>query len=403
MAKTHSRQVRQLSQALADAVSAPAAELSYSSDAEPGISRQRRGRGFAFHWPDGSLVDDGDVLARIRKLAIPPAWHSVWICPQSGGHIQATGRDARGRKQYRYHAAWTEQRGAGKFQSLVAFGEALPLLRRRVRADLARPGLGRERVLAVVVRLLELTLIRVGNREYARTNGSYGLTTLLDDHVEAVRGRLRFRFRAKGGIERELRLGSTRLCQLVRRCQELPGQTLFQYQEDDGSCAPVTSAQVNAYLRDKAGCAVTAKHFRTWAATVMAFSTLARAERPESKAGRKRVVTATMREVSRYLGNTPSVCRNSYVHPAVVDAYEEGRLSGRRLKRQPNWHEAERETLAFLRELAGLAPGAACREGRSARTAANRRPSPRSVSPLAPARPAPTRAPDTRKGANRAA
>ena len=376
-----------LSAALADTLAQPVRGLAFSSDAQPGIRRQRRGRGFRYLDADGGAVTDGDTLARIRKLAIPPAWTDVWICADPDGYLQATGRDARRRKQYRYHPDWTEQRGAGKFQGLLEFGESLPALRRRLGRDLARPGLGRERVLAIVVQLLQLTLIRVGNREYARANGSYGLTTLLNHHVEAVRGRLRFRFRAKGGVDREVQLGSRRLCQLVRKCQGLPGQTLFQYRDEEGNCVPVTSAMVNAYLRERTGRDFTAKHFRTWAATVMAFSTLARAERPDSPTGRKRIANAALREVARYLGNTPAVCRASYVHPRVLEAFDAGELAGRTLRPRPTWRQAEQETLQFLRELADAdrAPARKAAQPtarhRQASAAEARRPPPQSRSP----------------------
>lgn len=363
------------SAALAETVAEPVRGLVFSSDAQPGIRRRRCGRGFRYLDAEGRTVTDGDTLARLRKLAIPPAWTDVWICADSGGYLQATGRDARRRKQYRYHSDWTEQRGAGKFQGLLEFGEALPALRRRLGRDLARPGLGREHVLAIVVRLLQLTMIRVGNREYARDNGSYGLTTLLNRHVNAVRGRLRFRFRAKGGIDREVQLGSRRLCQLVRKCQGLPGQTLFQFKDEEGGCVPVTSAMVNAYLRECTGRDFTAKHFRTWSATVMAFSTLARAERPDSPAGRKRTVNATLREVARYLGNTPTVCRTSYVHPRVLEAYEAGELGGRTLRPRPTWHQAGHETLQFLHEVA-KADGAAARKSSRRPVRASRPPAP---------------------------
>ena len=375
MAQALPQRVLDLSRQLAKRVAPPPVRLTFSSDATPGIRRRRSGRGFSYRDPDGNTVTDGDVLARIRKLAIPPAWTDVWICTDPGGHLQATGRDARGRKQYRYHAAWTERRGAEKFQGLTEFGRALPALREAVDRDLARPGLGRDRVVAMVVRLLGLTLIRVGNREYARVNGSYGLTTLLDQHVAAVRGRLRFQFRAKGGIDRDIRLSSRRLCALVRRCQELPGQTLFQYREEDGSIAPVTSAMVNAYLRERTGSDFTAKHVRTWAATVMAFSRLARSERPDSQAGRRRVVSAVLKEVSGYLGNTPTVCRQSYVHPAVLEAYEAGGLAALDLAEAPDWPTAEAETLAFLETLtrSGRAPARSPRSPAAAsRTGASR-------------------------------
>jgi DNA topoisomerase-1 len=246
------------------------AGLRYVNDAMPGIRRRRAGRGFTYAGTDGRRLTDRRVLARIRALAIPPAWTDVWICPIARGHLQATGRDARGRKQYRYHARWREVRDEAKYGRMVAFGQALPRIRRRVEADLALPGLPRERVLAAVVRLLEKTAVRVGNEEYARENRSFGLTTLRNRHAEVGTSRIRFRFRGKGGKETEVELNDRRLARIVARCQELPGQALFTYLDEDGEPRTVDSADVNEYLREISGEEFTAKDFRTWAGTVLA-------------------------------------------------------------------------------------------------------------------------------------
>src|SRR5690606_12426729 len=257
------------------------AGLIYVGDGDRGIRRRRQGRGFGYRDAEGRAVRDRDTLARIRALAIPPAWTDVWICADPRGHLQACGRDARGRKQYRYHPQWSAVRGDGKFSRVVAFGEALPKLRRRMRQDLALPGFPRAKVLAIVVALLGETLIRVGNPEYARSNRSYGLTTLRNRHVEFVRvGRARFRFRGKAGQTHEVELDDKRLVKLLRTCQQLPGQSLFQYRDDDGTLVPVDSGEVNDYLREATGDAFSAKDFRTWGGTLAAFQRLARTTLP---------------------------------------------------------------------------------------------------------------------------
>jgi DNA topoisomerase-1 len=306
--------------------SAQAAGLRYSADARPGITRRRAGRGFGYSRPDGTPVHDEVSLARIRALAIPPAWTDVWICADPVGHLQATGRDAKGRKQYRYHARWRAGRDDAKFEGLIDFARVLPRIRKRCEADLARPGLSREKVLAAVVRLLETTLIRVGNDEYARLNRSFGLTTLRTRHATVTGTRVRFRFRGKSGRQHEVGLRDRRLASVVRRCQDLPGQELFQYLGDDGEPHDVASDDVNAYLREVSGADVTAKDFRTWAGTVLAFRAL-RALDPggDERAARRNVVEA-VRFTSDRLGNTPAVARRSYVHPAVLEAYLEGSL-----------------------------------------------------------------------------
>ena len=269
---------------------------------------------------------DAATLARVRSLAVPPAWTDVWICPRADGHIQATGRDARGRKQYRYHPLWRQVRDASKYERMQAFGAALPRIREACDRDLRCPGMPREKVLAAVVRLLETTLIRVGNDEYARDNRSYGLTTLRNRHVTIDGSRIEFRFRGKSGVRHDVRLKDRRLATVVRRCREIPGQELFQYIDDDGERHAVTSGDVNAYLRAIAGEDFTAKDFRTWAGTVLATLALQEFERFDSVAEAKRNIVRAVERVAERLGNTPAVCRSCYIHPAVVDAYLEGTM-----------------------------------------------------------------------------
>jgi DNA topoisomerase-1 len=296
--------------------------LRYSTDDRPGISRRRAGRGFAYHAADGTLIRDRATLARIRALAVPPAWTHVWINRDPNGHLQASGRDAKGRKQYRYHARFREARESSKFDRMLAFAAALPRIRERVDADLGRHGLPREKVLATVVRLLELTLIRVGNEEYARLNDSFGLTTLQDRHAKIGGSALRFSFTGKSGQRHRVEIRDRRLSRIVARCQELPGQDLLQYVDDAGEVRDVRSEDVNAYLHEIGGEDFTAKDFRTWAGTVLAYRAL-RALQPEGRTTKKAVVEA-MRETAERLGNTPAVARRSYVHPAVLDAYMDG-------------------------------------------------------------------------------
>ena len=307
-------------------VSARAAGLRYLRDDGAGIRRRRAGRGFVYVGVDGVRVRDAETLDRITRLAIPPAWRHVWICPVAHGHIQASGRDARGRKQYRYHARWRAVRDDTKYARMAAFAAALPAVRRRVDADLKRPGLPREKVLAAVVRLLETTCIRVGNAEYARANGSFGLTTLRAHHVDVDGATLTFEFRGKGGREHRVGVNDRRLARVVVRCQELPGQELFQYVDTDGARRVVDSGDVNAYLREASGDDFTAKDFRTWTGTVLAAVALAAAGAPRSKTHAKRTVVHAVGRVAVALGNTPAICRKSYVHPVVVDTYLEGQL-----------------------------------------------------------------------------
>ena len=316
---------------------AAAAGLVYVSDSEPGIRRVRRGKRFAYLSPDGRRVRNPAELDRIARLAMPPAYEDVWICADPRGHLQATGRDARGRKQYRYHPGWRQVRDAQKFGRMPAFAEALPRLRRRVRQDLAREGMPREKVLAIVVSLLDATRLRIGNDEYARENESYGLTTLKNRHVQfAGDGKLVLRFVGKGGAVQEIAVGDRRIARLVRRCQELPGQRLFQYVDDGSETRPVDSDQVNAYLKQCLGDDFTAKDFRTWSATLRAMQLMHSTplpERPSERALAACIVEA-VREVAAGLRNTPAVFRKSYINPAVFDAWRSGAL-----------HEAIRESL----------------------------------------------------------
>jgi DNA topoisomerase I len=307
---------------------ARASGLRYATDRRPGFTRHKAGRGFTYRDADGATIRDPDVLERIRTIVIPPAWTDVWICPWPNGHLQATGRDARGRKQYRYHGRWRAERGSDNFARMIAFAKALPRIRRQCERDLARRGLSRAKVLAAVVRLLELTLIRVGNDEYARLNRSFGLTTMRDRHAQVRGESVRFRFRGKGGTMHEVGLRDRRLATVVRRCQDLPGQDLFQFVDEDGELRDVTSDDVNEYLREASGGDFTAKDFRTWAGTLLAYRAL-RALQPEDHgpAARRNVVEA-MRLTAEKLGNTAAVARGSYVHPAVLDAYLDGSLGG---------------------------------------------------------------------------
>ena len=300
------------------------AGLRYVSDTRPGITRALRGKAFIYRGADGKLVREKATLSRIKRLAIPPAWTHVWICPHETGHIQATGRDARNRKQYRYHQRWREQRDENKFDRMLGFARALPKIRRRVSRDLRRRGMPREKVLATVARLLEITLIRVGNEEYARENNSYGLTTMHNRHVRVGRGNIEFSFRGKSGKRHEISVHDPRLARIVRRCQEMPGQELFAYEEPDGTVRDVTSEDVNAYIRDSVGEAYTAKDFRTWAGTVLAAIALRQFEGvPTSRDAKKNVVTA-VEAVARMLGNTPAVCRKCYIHPEILNSYLAG-------------------------------------------------------------------------------
>ena len=303
------------------------AGLVYSTDDEPGFRRRRKGGRFEYLEPDGKLIRDPAVLERIRSLAIPPAWEDVWISTRARGHLQATGRDARGRKQHRYHPKWTEQRGANKFDRMGGFGAALPKIRRRVARDLRRSGLPREKVVATIVRLLETTFIRVGNEEYARQNKSFGLTTLRGRHVDVKGSTVRFLFKGKSGVEVAAGVTDRRVASVIKRCEELPGQNLFQYIDVDGERRTVTSDDVNEYLREASGAEYTAKDFRTWAATVLALGALREAAGFENESEARKNVVAAIDDVARRLGHTRAVCRRSYVHPAVIERYAGGRLA----------------------------------------------------------------------------
>jgi DNA topoisomerase-1 len=306
-------------------------DLRFSSDAEPGIVRRRAGAGFFYVQPNGQRVSDEGTLARIRKLAIPPAYRDVWICRDAHGHLQATGVDARGRKQYRYHERWRSVRDEHKFGRMMGFGRALPKIHRRIGRDMKLAGMPREKVLATVVRLLERTLIRVGNDEYARTNKSYGLTTLRNRHVKLKGDRVRFSFRGKHGIRHEVEMQAPRVARILRKCLDLPGQDLFEYVDADGNVRGVTSSDVNQYLREITGEPYTAKDFRTWHATVEMLELLTGqpfATARESKAKLK----DALQTVARRLGNTPTMCRKCYVNPVVIDAFLAGELRERALK-----------------------------------------------------------------------
>jgi DNA topoisomerase-1 len=306
--------------------SAREAGLRYVKDDRAGIQRRRNGRRFRYLRPDGRPVRDAEELRRIRSLAIPPAWTNVWICPVPNGHLQATGRDTKGRKQYRYHPRWRAVRDEAKYDRLITFGQVLPRIRARVEQDLTQRGLPRNKVLAAVIRLLETTLIRVGNEEYVRANGSFGVTTLRSRHVLVEGQSIRFRFRGKSGVRHSIRVDDRRLTRIVQRCQDLPGQELFQYLDEEGTPRDIDSVDVNAYVREIAGEEFTAKDFRTWAGTVLAARALQEFESFDSQVQAKRNVVAAIEAVSKRLGNTKSVCRKCYVHPAVINAYLDGSL-----------------------------------------------------------------------------
>jgi DNA topoisomerase I len=304
--------------------SAKSAGLRYVSDARPGLRRKKNGTAFQYFDDDGHRVTDPKTLGRIKRLAIPPAWTDVWISPYDNGHIQATGRDARGRKQYRYHPDWSAVRDENKYERMVAFGNALPKIRRRVAADLRSRGLGRNKVLAAVVRLLETTLIRIGNEEYAKTNHSFGLSTMKDRHVRIAHGDLHFEFRGKSGVKHEIDLHDPRLASIVRQAQDLPGQDLFQYLDENHQPQKISSEDVNAYLREIAGEEFSAKDFRTWAGTVLAALALSQFEKFDTKAQAKKNLVAAIEHVAERLGNTPAVCKKCYIHPVILNSYLDG-------------------------------------------------------------------------------
>ncbi|HVL82652.1 MAG TPA: DNA topoisomerase IB [Actinomycetota bacterium] len=332
--------------------------LRYVTDAMPGITRRRSGKGFSYRGPDGRPVREPGELARFRALAIPPAWTEVWICPDPDGHLQATGRDQRGRKQYRYHPLWRQVRDQAKYGEMVAFGSALPRIRARVQRDLSRPGLGREKVLATIVRLLDTTGLRIGNEEYARENDSYGLTTLRDSHALIGQGRVTFRFRGKSGRQASVQVADRRLARIVKACRDIPGQELFQYLDEAGEAKVVGSGDVNDYLREISGQAFTAKDFRTWAGTVSAACALREMGHAETQTEAKRRVVRAVEAVAGDLGNTPAVARKCYVHPGVIESYLAGTLDdvwgrpaeGRKQPRKTKGLSADEEfVLALLK------------------------------------------------------
>ncbi len=332
---------------------AKTAGLRYVSDGSPGIVRRKRGQKFYYISPTGKVLRDSSSLRRVRSLVIPPAWKDVWICSDIDGHLQATGRDARGRKQYRYHPRWNQVRDDTKYDRMLMFGRLLPKIRKRVAKDLATPGLSRDKILATVVRLLETTLIRVGNEEYARTNESFGLTTMRDRHVKVNGNSLRFEFQGKSGIRHAVALTDRRLARIVKESQDLPGYELFQYIDDQGSRRSIDSADVNAYLQRIAGQEFTAKDFRTWAGTVLAARALQECELFQSTAQAKRNVVSAIETVAKRLGNTKTVCRKCYVHPEIVNAYMDGTLRESLRQRVNNelahsCRDLPREELAIL-------------------------------------------------------
>ena len=320
-------------------------------DRQPGIARTRNSTGFVYRRPDGSLIKDPQELTRLEAIAVPPAWINVWICVHANGHIQATGRDARGRKQYRYHARWRSVRDEAKYEHILSFGAALPTIRRRVAADLAKPGLPREKVLAAVIALMERTLARIGNAEYARQNDSFGLTTLKNRHVRIMAGRIELNFRAKSGIRHHSVVSDRKLARILKNCRDLPGSELFQYIDEDGQLHSVESGDINEYLRSTSGQDITAKDFRTWAATNLAFLALNKLtdEKPSNRG-----LVQVIKEVAQQLGNTPAVCRKSYIHPAVMEAYLQEGLRRKLAPVDPERYPSEiwafeQKVLRFLR------------------------------------------------------
>ncbi|MEH6386708.1 DNA topoisomerase IB [Pseudomonas profundi] len=331
-------------------------DLRYVDDTQPGISRKKYRGTFRYFDAKGERITDPDEIKRLDSLAVPPAYTDVWICADSRGHLQATGRDARGRKQYRYHPRWREVRDADKYSRLQAFGKALPKLRKQLEAQIAEPGFTREKVLATVVMLLDATLIRVGNTQYARDNKSYGLTTLRTRHVDIKGSAIKFHFRGKSGVEHQVSVKDRRLARVVKRCQELPGQDLFQYLDEDGERHTVSSSDVNDYLHSLTGADFTAKDYRTWAGTALALAVLRELEwQPESHA--KRHVVAVVKDVAKQLSNTPAVCRKCYIHPAVLEHFSLGELTKLPKPRVRKGLKAEEVALAmFLERLAADMP-----------------------------------------------
>jgi DNA topoisomerase-1 len=340
----------------ASVASARAAGLRYTSDRQPGIRRTKHGTTFRYFGHDGRRVTNKDELARIRGLVIPPAWQDVWICADPRGHLQATGRDVRGRKQYRYHPKWREVRDETKYDRMIGFAQALPKIRQHTARDLKRIGMPREKVLGTVVQLLEKTLIRVGNDEYAKQNRSFGLTTLRDGHVDVKGGKVRFTFRGKSGVEHEIDLEDKHLARVVKACRDLPGYDLFQYVDENGGRCTIGSADVNAYLKEITGEDYTSKDFRTWAGTVLAAQMLREIGAFRSQTESKRNIVRAVESVAKKLGNTKAVCRKCYIHPAIFDAYVDGSMTkivmqrARRARAAHALDEAEIRVLSLLQK-----------------------------------------------------
>jgi DNA topoisomerase I len=357
--------------------SARAANLRYVTDNAPGISRRKRGTGFEYIDPSGKVIRDPEELQRFKSLAIPPAWREVWICPIRNGHLQATGRDVKGRKQHRYHPRWREFRDENKYGRILAFAKALPLIREKVDSDLRLPGLPRDKILATVVRLLETSHIRVGNEEYARQNKSFGLATLRSRHVNVSGSSIHFEFRGKSGVEHALDINDRRLAKIIKRCQDLPGYELFQYIGEDGERYAIDSTDVNEYIRQIAGEEFSTKDFRTWAGTVLAARALRLCETAASDSQRKRNIVQAVESVAKKLGNTKAVCRKCYIHPAVIQSYSDGSLLRglrRRIDREmtSSPHKLESEEAAVLGLLrTQLKNGSAARNKVPQKSAAN--------------------------------
>jgi DNA topoisomerase-1 len=359
MAKAQTKEVAQLSRAIVDSLNGAQLKRSglvyvQEQDYVPGLSRRKNGEAFIYVDAEGSVVRDDEIIARIKALAIPPAWTKVWICPVANGHLQATGCDARGRKQYRYHSDWRTQRDAAKFEHLLEFGALLPKLRRRVNQDMRERALQKERVLSTIVRLLEESLIRVGNDEYAKENKSYGLSTFKNRHALVKGDELKFQFRGKSGVYHAIRVTDGRVARTVKRCQDLPGQRLFRYFEESGELRDVRSEDLNEYIQQTFGPGFSTKDFRTWAASAFALSILSRVERPNTKKQARQEIGSAVSQVAEVLGNTPAVCRKSYIHPAIFEEFAAGRLRPPsapvyQLLSRSSLSASERELLRFLR------------------------------------------------------
>jgi DNA topoisomerase-1 len=335
---------------------ARAGRLRYVNAKEPGLTRVRKGSGFAYATPSGRRLTDASDLQRIAKLAIPPAWKNVWICKSANGHLQATGVDARGRKQYRYHPRWREVRDEAKYHDILHFAERLPMLRKRLAKDMSSPSLTKSKVVATVLRIMERTAFRVGNDRYTEANGSYGLTTLLGKHAKISGETIDFRFRGKGGKARRATVRDKKLAAIVRRCRDIPGQRLFQYEDESGKCRGITSTDVNEYIRSAMEHPFTAKEFRTWTATVSALNLLSGYPACQSPTEGKRLILRAVDEVAKELGNTRAICKKSYVHPTVFDSYLAGSLHGlyarclRSPRKYPGLRADECAVLSFFEE-----------------------------------------------------